>query len=108
VTATLSPVFAALGDETRWQILVRLAERPSSASRLAPEFPISRQAIMKHLEVLRAVGLVEVEPRGREMVYIPVGARLSRLAGELERIGRAWDARLLQIKALAEKPPPSA
>jgi hypothetical protein len=40
------------------------------------------------------------------MVYSPVGARLSRLARELERIGRAWDARLLQIKALAEQPPP--
>jgi hypothetical protein len=58
--------------------------------------------------VLRAVGLVEVQAQGREMVYSAVGARLSRLTGELERIGRAWDARLLQIKALAEQPPPSA
>ena len=46
MTETLSPVFAALGDETRWTILARLAERPSSASRLAPELPISRQAIV--------------------------------------------------------------
>lgn len=99
---TPGPVFAALGDETRWRILVRLAEQPASASRLAPDLPISRQAIVKHLEVLRSVGLVEVEQRGREMVYAPVGARLSALARELERIGHAWDARLLQIKALAE------
>ena len=105
MTEPLSPIFAALGDETRWAILVRLAERPSSASRLAPELPISRQAIVRHLEVLRAVGLVEVQAQGREMVYSAVGARLSRLAGELERIGRAWDARLLQIKTLAEQPP---
>ena len=105
MTETLSPVFAALGDETRWTILARLAERPSSASRLAPELPISRQAIVRHLEVLRAVGLVEVQPQGREMVYSAVGSRLSRLASELERIGRAWDARLLQIKTLAEQPP---
>ncbi|HZA71767.1 MAG TPA: metalloregulator ArsR/SmtB family transcription factor [Propionibacteriaceae bacterium] len=108
MTETLSPVFAALGDETRWRILVRLSERPSSASRLAPDLPISRQAIVKHLEVLRAVGLVEVEQRGREMVYFAVGARLSTLARELERIGRAWDARLLQIKTLAEQPTPPA
>lgn len=105
---TLSPVFAALGDQTRWRLLVRLAERPSSASRLAPELPISRQAIVKHLEVLRAVGLVEAEQRGREVVYSAIGARLSTLARELERIGRAWDARLLQIKALAEQPPAPA
>jgi predicted transcriptional regulator len=108
MTETLSPVFAALGEQTRWTILVRLAERPSSASRLALELPISRQAIVKHLEVLRAVGLVEAQPHGREMVYSAVGSRLSRLAAELERIGRAWDARLLQIKTLAEQPSPPA
>lgn len=108
MSETLSPVFAALGDETRWRILVRLSEQPASASRLAPELPISRQAIVKHLEVLRAVGLVEAEARGREVVYAPVGARLSALARELERIGRAWDTRLLQLKTLAEQPPPLA
>ena len=49
----LPPVFAALGDETRWQLLVRLGQGPASASALAREFPVSRQAIVKHIEVLR-------------------------------------------------------
>ena len=101
-TEALTPVFAALGDDTRWAILARLGEAPASASALARELPISRQAIVKHLEVLDGAGLVESERRGRELVYQALGGRLSDVARELERIGRAWDHRLARIKRLAE------
>jgi len=104
VTAeTLTPVFAALGDDTRWAILARLGEAPASASALAREFPISRQAIVKHLELLGAAGLVESERVGREIVYRALGGRLSDVARELERIGKRWDSRLARIKRLAEE-----
>jgi DNA-binding transcriptional ArsR family regulator len=102
MTQTLTPVFAALGDDTRWAILARLGEGPASASALAREFPISRQAIVKHLEVLRAAGLVETEQRGRELVHRALGGRLSDVARQLERIGSAWESRLAAIKRLAE------
>lgn len=101
-TETLTPVFAALGDETRWAILVRLGEAPASASALARELPISRQGIVKHLELLAGAGLVESERVGRELVYRALGGRLSDVARELERIGRSWDVRLARIKRLAE------
>ena len=101
-TEALTPVFAALGDDTRWAILVRLGQAPASASALARELPISRQAIVKHLEVLDGAGLVESERRGRELVYQALGGRLSDVARELERIGRAWERRLARIKRLAE------
>jgi DNA-binding transcriptional ArsR family regulator len=101
-SATLTPVFAALGDDTRWAILARLGEAPASASALARELPISRQAIVKHLELLSAAGLVETERVGREHVHRALGGRLSDVARELERIGRTWDARLARIKRLAE------
>jgi DNA-binding transcriptional ArsR family regulator len=104
VTAeTLTPVFAALGDDTRWAILARLGEAPASASALAREFPISRQAIVKHLELLSAAGLVESERVGREPVHRALGGRLSDVARQLERIGRRWDSRLARIKRLAEE-----
>ena len=103
MTQTLTPVFAALGDDTRWAILARLGEGPASASALAREFPISRQAIVKHLEVLRAAGLVEAEQQGRELVHRALGGRLSDVARQLERIGSAWESRLAAIKRLAEK-----
>jgi DNA-binding transcriptional ArsR family regulator len=102
VTASLAPVFAALADDTRWAILARLGEAPASASALAREFPISRQAIVKHLEVLKASALVETEQRGRELVHRAVGGRLNDVARELERIAEGWDQRLAQIKRLAE------
>jgi DNA-binding transcriptional ArsR family regulator len=108
VTAPLPTVCAALGDPTRWEVLTRLGEGPMSASALARVLPVSRQAIGKHLEVLREVGLVESEQRGREVVYVAVGARLGALARELERIGRSWETRLLRIKELAERPDPTA
>ena len=98
----LAPVFAALGDDTRWAILTRLGDTPSSASALARELPISRQAIVKHLEVLREVGLIESEQRGRELVHRPLGGRLSQAARELDRIAESWESRLAAIKRLAE------
>ncbi len=93
-----------MGDETRWQLLVRLGEGPASASALAREFPVSRQAIVKHIEVLREAGLVESEQRGREVVHRALGGRLSDIARRLELIGRGWDAQLARIKELAESP----
>ena len=101
--AQLAPVFSALGDDTRWAILTRLGQAPASASALARELPISRQAIVKHLELLSAAGLVESERVGRELVYRALGGRLSDVARELERIGRTWDQRLEGIKRLAEQ-----
>ena len=101
-TPVLAPVFAALGDETRWRILVRIGRSPASASALAGELPVSRQAIVKHLEVLRAAGLVEVHRHGREVRDQPIGARLTAVARDLERIASGWDRRLAQLKALAE------
>jgi DNA-binding transcriptional ArsR family regulator len=102
----LPTMCAALSDPTRWEILTRLGQGAMSASALARVLPVSRQAIGKHLEVLREVGLVEPEQRGREVVYLVVGARLSALATELDRIGRSWERRLLRIKELAEQDPP--
>jgi DNA-binding transcriptional ArsR family regulator len=104
-TQTLTPVFAALGDDTRWAILTRLGQAPASASALARELPISRQAIVKHLELLSGAELVESEKVGRELVYRAVGGRLSDVARQLERIGRTWDNRLGRIKRLAEGTP---
>jgi DNA-binding transcriptional ArsR family regulator len=98
----LAPVFGALADDTRWAILSRLGKGPASASALARELPVSRQAIAKHLEVLEGAGLVEAERSGRELVFRALGGRLSDVARDLERIGAAWDARLARIKRLAE------
>ena len=99
---SLAPTFSALADDTRWAILSRLGEGPASASALAREFPVSRQAIVRHLDVLQAVGLVEAEQQGREVVHRALGGRLDELARDLEQIARTWDRRLSRIKQIAE------
>jgi DNA-binding transcriptional ArsR family regulator len=103
VTTSPVPVFAALADETRWGILTRLGARALSASALAAELPVSRQAIAKHLAALADVGLVESIPVGREIRYRAIGARLNGIAAELDRIGTEWDARLADIRSIAER-----
>lgn len=103
----LTAVCSALGDPTRWEILSLLGEEALSASALARLLPVSRQAIAKHLEVLTKVGLIASERRGREVVYLVIGARLNALGHELDRLGKAWDARLRGIKRLAEGSDPA-
>ncbi|WP_309104727.1 metalloregulator ArsR/SmtB family transcription factor [Microbacterium sp.] len=101
-TGTLVPMFAALGDETRWSILTALGEGDASASALAGRLPVTRQAIAKHLAMLQQVGLVEPIRVGREVRFRVVGAELSATAKRLDAIGRDWDLRLAAIKEIAE------
>jgi DNA-binding transcriptional ArsR family regulator len=103
VTASaLVPVFAALGDDTRWTILVTLSEAGASASALAGVLPISRQAIAKHLAILHDAGLVEPVQVGRELQYRVLGSQLADTARRLEVIGTQWERRLATIKEIAE------
>ena len=102
MTETLVPVFAALGDDTRWSILQALGETDASASALAGRLPVSRQAIAKHLAVLQEVGLVESVRAGRKVRYRVVGAQLAATARRLEAVGAEWDRRLAAIKDIAE------
>ena len=101
-TGTMVPVFAALGDETRWSVLAALGEGDASASALAGRLPVSRQAIAKHLAVLQEVGLVESVRVGRELRYRVIGSELSATAQRLDAIGAEWDRRLAAIKRIAE------
>ncbi|WP_173923084.1 helix-turn-helix transcriptional regulator [Agromyces sp. Marseille-P2726] len=102
-TGTLVPVFAALGDDTRWSILAALGEGDASASALAGRLPVTRQAIAKHLAVLQEVGLVEPIRVGREVRYRVIGSQLAQTARRLEAIGAEWDRRLAAIRQIAEE-----
>ena len=102
MSTELVPVFAALGDDTRWSILAALGEGDASASALAGRLPVSRQAIAKHLTVLHEVGLVEPVRAGREVRFRVLGSQLSATASRLDAIGAEWDRRLAAIKRIAE------
>lgn len=93
------PLLAALADPTRRAVFERLNSKgPASASTLATELPVSRQAIAKHLSALDSVGLVDRTEQGRHVVYSARIAPLSEVASWLENVGNEWDARLEQLK----------
>jgi DNA-binding transcriptional ArsR family regulator len=99
-----APVFAALADPTRRQLLTQLAENsPRTATQLALDYSITRQGILKHLTILEDAGLVAVHQRGREKRYTLTPEPLDELEQWIKDIGAKWDQRLLRLKAFIEQ-----
>jgi DNA-binding transcriptional ArsR family regulator len=102
-----SLAFAALADPTRRSLLLNLAKHsPRTATQLAEEYPISRQGILKHLNVLDEAGLVVVYQAGREKKYSPALEPLSEIDQFIEELKTTWDRRLLRLKLYVEGEPP--
>jgi DNA-binding transcriptional ArsR family regulator len=98
-----APLFAALGDETRLRLVLRLsASGPESIARLSAKAAVSRQAIRKHLDVLSRAGLARGSRRGREHVWELDPGRLEEARGYLDRISRQWDDALGRLKLFVE------
>ncbi|WP_433237753.1 ArsR/SmtB family transcription factor [Streptosporangium sp. CA-135522] len=96
-------VLAALADSTRRQLLdVLAAQGEATATTLAERLPISRQAVVKHLAVLGAAGLVSGARVGREVRYAVRPAALDAAARWMATLAADWDRRLATIKRLAE------
>ena len=88
-------VFAALADPTRRSVLETLSREDTvTASRLATELPISRQAVAKHLGALREARLVSSERIGRETLYKLQPEPLGEVATWIRTVGAQWDQRL--------------
>jgi DNA-binding transcriptional ArsR family regulator len=88
----LTLTFAALADPTRRAILTRLAEGEATVNELAEPFPISVQAVSKHLRVLERAGLIA---RARSAQLRPSRLRVEPLkeaAGWLDAYHRFWVA----------------
>lgn len=99
-----APVFAALGDRTRLGLLAALGEgEPRSITSLAEGAPVTRQAITKHLRVLRDAGLVRDVRCGRERLFALEPASLLEARRALDSISRQWDEALSRLKALVEQ-----
>ena len=96
-------VFAALGDTTRRKLLRSLARSsPKTATQLSREFPITRQGIVKHLDMLASAGLVQARIHGREKRYSFAPEPLNSVSAWIETIGKEWEGRLDRLKSLVE------
>lgn len=102
--AASAPVFAALGDATRLRLVARLSsDGPLSINRLTDGFPISRQAITKHLRVMEDAGLVRSTTHGRESVWQLEQRRLADARRHLQTISAQWDDTLGRLKRFVER-----
>ena len=100
-----APLFAALGDETRLGLVARLSGgEPLSITSLAAGTEVTRQAITKHLHVLKGAGLVEGKKRGRERMWRLLPEQLDEARRAIDAISRQWDAALLRLKESIENP----
>jgi DNA-binding transcriptional ArsR family regulator len=97
-------VFVALADPTRRRVVETLARGGTvTASSLAAQLPITRQAVAKHLSALRGAELVSVTRIGRETHYKLRPQPLDEAAHWIQMVGADWDDRLEALRRSLEK-----
>jgi DNA-binding transcriptional ArsR family regulator len=99
--AATNAVFGALADPTRRALLESLAaSSAATASALSRELPITRQAVAKHLGILREARLVRAQRVGRETQYTFEPRPLADAARWIAEVGGEWDERLGSLERL--------
>jgi ArsR family transcriptional regulator, cadmium/lead-responsive transcriptional repressor len=102
-TAEVDELWWAVAEPTRRRVLDVLLDRgEATATVVAGELPITRQAVAKHLAVLDRAGLVEGRRHGREVRYAIRPQRLDAATRSMAQVAAEWDARLAAIKRIAE------
>ena len=102
-SAELDELWSAVADPTRRRVLDAILERgEATATMVAGELPVTRQAVVKHLAVLDRAGLVHGTRQGREVRFTVRPERLDTATRSLAQVAADWDARLAAIKRIAE------
>ena len=108
VLGMLDAAFQALADPTRRAVVERLCDGPASVSELARPFAMTLAAVVQHVQVLEAAGLVRSQKLGRvrTVTVEPQGLRTAEewLAARRTRLERQLD-RLAEVVAEPPHPP---
>ena len=97
-------VFAALGDPGRRRLVEAVAARgTATATELAADLPVTRQAVAKQLGALADAGLVHASRLGRETRYEVTPAPLDEALAWLVEVGGRWDDRLAKLARSLER-----
>jgi DNA-binding transcriptional ArsR family regulator len=98
-----APVFAALGDQTRLELVARLCSNgPQSIVRLSEGANVTRQAITKHLHVLAEAGLIRSTRAGREQIWEILPRRVAEARHFLVLISAQWDDAIERLRKFVE------
>jgi DNA-binding transcriptional ArsR family regulator len=104
----LDTLFGALSDPTRRMLVERLLTKgPATATSLAETTPLSRQAVLKHLQVLEAAGLLAHERSGREVRYRVTPQPLASAVGWILDTAGQWDSRIDRLRRIERADSPS-
>ena len=95
--APANDVFRAIADPTRREILVSLGGGPRNVNEICSDFRISQPSVSAHLEILREVGLVSVQPEGRHRLYSLDAAPLGEVGDWLSFFERFWKQKLNRL-----------
>jgi DNA-binding transcriptional ArsR family regulator len=98
--ARLDALFAALADPTRRAIIERLSRSEARVTDVAEPFPISLNAVSKHIRVLEETGVVERHRKGRDHILSINTRSLDEVDGWIGRTRRYWDERLDAMERL--------
>jgi DNA-binding transcriptional ArsR family regulator len=101
----VASVFFALGDDTRLAVVEKLSAGGGlSATALSDGAKMTRQAIVKHLQVLEGAGLVSSDKRGREVLYVIRGEGFMAAKTFLDGVSAGWDRAIERLRRLVEEP----
>ena len=101
--ANPAPVFAALGDATRLELVSRLIDgQPRSIAQLADGLRLTRQGVTKHLRMLERAGIVRSRSVGRESRFSFVPEPIEHARSYLDTVSTQWDEALARLKAFVE------
>lgn len=99
-----APVFAALGDVTRLELVLRLSDgERRSITELTDGLALTRQAVTKHLQVLRKAGLVSLKRTGRESRFAIQPTAITGARDYLTRVSAQWDEAIARLRAVVEE-----
>lgn len=102
-TATTADAFNAIAEVRRREILDLLAQGERSVGELTRLLGIAQPQVSKHLRVLREVGVVEVQERGRLRLYRVNGHALKPVHDWLSSYARFWEERFEALDGVLEE-----
>ena len=99
----LDTIFQALADQTRRDILQRVAKAEMSISALAEPYKISFAAIAKHVSVLETAKLITKRREGKQQIVAIVPKTMAVASTHLEEYEKMWSTRFDALEALLEE-----
>ncbi len=96
-------VFQAIADPTRRAILSLIALQAMTPNALAEHFDMSRQAVSKHIQVLKESNLLKQRQEGREIFYQAHSKKLKEVDKFLETFRESWEDRFSRLDEILNK-----